>query len=301
MEKDKIYKKAEELNMEVLEILGEKVKLKCKTHPEKPERWSNIYYFMKKQKTCSCRTKFYTEEDFKKDIEGITNIKLYGKYIKDEEKTEFICPKGHIFLATLNKIKQRRGCPLCKRQLLREKFLKSGEEFKKEVESKYKSIIIDADSYQGAFYPVKYTCKICGRVSMSLADKVKTGEASCHFCSMSKGEREIRVFLEEEQIPFEQQKKFDGCVYKSSLFFDFYLPEYNMCIEFQGEQHYFPVDFSYTPTLEKKEHAKKVFHENQIRDQIKRDFCKNNNIKLLEISYKQIKEISQILRKELNI
>ena len=41
---------------------------------------------------------------------------------------------------------------------------------------------------------------------------------------------------------FESQKRFKDCKDKRQLPFDFYLPSYNVCIEYQGEQHYRPID-----------------------------------------------------------
>jgi hypothetical protein len=82
-------------------------------------------------------------------------------------------------------------------------------------------------------------------------------------------------------------------VYKKSLRFDFYLEEFNTSIEIQGKQHYEPVDFGGRP----REWSIQDFKIQQIRDQIKRDYCKENNIKLLEIPYWDFDNIEQILDK----
>ena len=60
------------------------------------------------------------------------------------------------------------------------------------------------------------------------------------------------------------------------LRFDFFLPEYNTLIEYQGEQHYRSV-----PLFGGDEGYKR----RQENDRIKRDYCKSNNIKLIEIPY----------------
>jgi hypothetical protein len=70
------------------------------------------------------------------------------------------------------------------------------------------------------------------------------------------------------------------------------LSEYNICIEYQGEQHYKAVEFF---------GGKDQFKTQQKLDKIKRDYCKNNNIKLLEIPYWDFNNIEQILLKELNL
>ena len=297
--KDKIQKKLIELNMEIIKISeNEKIlTLKCKTHPNKPERDMKVENFLK-AKTCGCRLKFYDKEDFQEDIKE-TGFIVSGEYINDSTKIKLICPEGHEFEATPNKIKQGRGCPFCKGEKLRRHFLKSTEQFKKDLEKVNPSLELKGE-YNGSHEEVSYKCKVCGRTSHGVADKLLQRELGCRFCNASIGEQIITVTLENMKVNFEVEYSFDDCKNINKLRFDFYLPDYNLCIEFQGEQHFRPVDFSYTPTQESKEKAEEIFKKNQERDEIKRDYCKNNNIKLLEISYKQMDDIETILKENLN-
>lgn len=102
-----------------------------------------------------------------------------------------------------------------------------------------------------------------------------TGQG-CRKCRTSKGELLVRKLLTLKNLVFEEQKTFEGCVYKKKLRFDFYIPELNLCIEIQGIQHYKP---------------NKLFHrkgnsleQQQHKDKIKREFCKSNGIRLLELN-----------------
>ena len=90
-------------------------------------------------------------------------------------------------------------------------------------------------------------------------------------------------------IKYEQQKKFEGCEYIKSLQFDFYLPEYNLCIEYDGKQHFQPIKFF---------GGIKSFKELIIKDEIKNRFCQENNISLLRISYRD--NIIETLEKNIN-
>ena len=75
------------------------------------------------------------------------------------------------------------------------------------------------------------------------------------------------------------------------LRFDFYLDDYNTAIEFDGEQHYFPVNFdSYHEKRFKKE-----FYDLKIRDQIKNKYCLENRITLIRIPYWDRDNIEEIL------
>lgn len=94
---------------------------------------------------------------------------------------------------------------------------------------------------------------------------------------ISIGEGEVANYLEEKNIRFERQKTFEGCKDKNLLKFDFYLPDYNCCVEYQGIQHYKPVE---------RFGGEEAFKENQRRDLLKKEYCENNNIKLLTPSYK---------------
>jgi hypothetical protein len=79
----------------------------------------------------------------------------------------------------------------------------------------------------------------------------------------------IKNILNSRNIIYTEQKTFDDCKNVYKLRFDFYLPESNMCIEFNGIQHYKPIDFfGGLDRLEKQ----------RINDNIKANFCKQNNI-----------------------
>lgn len=99
---------------------------------------------------------------------------------------------------------------------------------------------------------------------------------SCGCLSSSYGEIYIENLLKKVDLIYEKQKKFTKCRLKNLLSFDFYLPLLNICIEYQGQQHYEPVEYY---------GGKKRFELQIKRDNIKKEYCKNNNIKLIEIPY----------------
>lgn len=101
----------------------------------------------------------------------------------------------------------------------------------------------------------------------------------CPRCNESKGENEIRSILDLNKIKYINQYKFPDCKNKNELPFDFYLPDSNTCIEFNGIQHYKPV--LYFGGIDK-------FKQQQINDNIKKEYCKNNNIKLIIIRYNEV-------------
>ncbi len=76
------------------------------------------------------------------------------------------------------------------------------------------------------------------------------------------------------------------------LSYDFYLPNYNMLIEYQGEQHEHYVKGFHS--------SKKIFEKQQEHDRRKRVYAKNNTINLLEIWYWDFDNIYNILDMVLN-
>ena len=126
---------------------------------------------------------------------------------------------------------------------------------------------------------------------------IKTHNAKLALCKFDKGEEKVSDILNNLNLLHERQYKFKNCKNNRPLPFDFYLPDYNVCIEYNGEYHYEPVDYS----GKGKEWAENKFKHTQKVDNIKRNYCKDNNIKLIEIPYWELNNIEEILKKELNI
>jgi hypothetical protein len=120
--------------------------------------------------------------------------------------------------------------------------------------------------------------------------------SNCPKCKMSYGERMIEYFLYEWEVDFIMQKRFSDCRNKRTLPFDFFLPKYNLCIEYHGIQHYSPTSFGSSKKNPKREHK-----ELQIRDEIKRNYCENKKIRLLTIPYWGFENIKKILTKVINL
>jgi very-short-patch-repair endonuclease len=92
------------------------------------------------------------------------------------------------------------------------------------------------------------------------------------------------------KIKYIRQHSFDTCRFINKLNFDFYLPKYNTCIEFDGRQHYEPVEWF---------GGKEGYELNIKRDECKNEWCLENNVSLIRIKYNKIEEISNILKEQL--
>lgn len=137
---------------------------------------------------------------------------------------------------------------------------------------------------------IKCKCKKCAYEWFATPNKLMGG-SGCPHCKMSKGELLIENLLQKYSLKYEPQHKFIDCKNINSLLFDFYLPDFNTCIEFQGEQHYEPISL----LGKTKEERKRKFEVIKKRDKIKRKYCKNHNIKLIEIPYYE-QDIEKIIK-----
>lgn len=179
------------------------------------------------------------------------------------------------------------GCAYCTGRY------KTTEDFKYEMKNINPDIEI-IGQYNGSESPVECKCKICGHIWSPIGRSLKNGQG-CPSCILSKGEIKVGHFLDNNNIVYIAQKTFDDCVYKEKLRFDFYLPNHNILIEYDGEQHFKPVDFANKGF----EWANQIFEHNQIKDKIKDCYCKDNNIKLIRIPYWDYNNIDTILTSEI--
>lgn len=135
-------------------------------------------------------------------------------------------------------------------------------------------------------YPTHWLCKCeCGSVVSIPASNLKIGKTESCGCINSKGEEAVSKILRELNIEYISQKTFKELYGKNKpLRFDFYLPIYNTCIEYQGIQHYEPRFGS---------DKNGYFQIQQEYDKKKVEYCKNNDIKLVIIPYTDLKKINK--------
>lgn len=145
------------------------------------------------------------------------------------------------------------------------------------------------DSYVNFTVPMEIICKKHGSFFQKPQNHYKG--CGCPGCSNSKGENKVRRYLKKNNIEFICEKRFYNCRNIISLPFDFYLPDFDALIEYQGEQHYEPVNHF---------GGEKGFEKRKKRDKIKKDFAMNNGFIFIEIPYWDFKNIEPILTTELN-
>jgi very-short-patch-repair endonuclease len=197
-----------------------------------------------------------------------------------------ICPTHGMFRQHANSHLSGRGCSKCVGGIK-----KTQEEFiirAKEIhDNKYDYSLV---KYINAKTNIEIICSVHG-IFKQMPTKHLCGHG-CPICNESRGENKITNYLLKNSIKFIKEKKFNGCKGKrQALPFDFYLPNNNTLIEFDGRQHYEPVNFHGCSD----EQAQKSYFELKKNEKIKNNFANLNNYHLLRIKFDQINKIEKIL------
>lgn len=228
-----------------------------------------------------CNKKGY-ELIFKK--EDIINNKTYVMYK---------CPVHGLQKMRISNLISGRGCPECSIEAKSELYRLSPDEVEQRVTDLGGKLLNKQDYINRIERNLIIECVYCKTPFItSLVLFTQHGGQMCPNCKddESIGERRIRTYLELNNILFEQEKWFSDCRDIKPLPFDFYLPDYNMIIEYDGEQHYKQGHFTHSH-----------LSYTQAHDAIKNNYCKENNINLLRIPYWDMDKIETILNDKLLI
>lgn len=227
---------------------------------------------------CSKNHYRYNNDTFIKKASFLHHNKYdYSKinYVNGRTKICIICPEHGEFWQTPQKHLQGRGCPCCKKKNIN---MKSNEEFINNAVKVHKNFYdYSKVEYKGANKKVCIVCPKHGDFWQTPHHHLHGH--GCPVCNNSRLENIVRNFLMENNIKFAEQytAKWLG---KQRL--DFYLPELNIAIECQGEQHFGEVYYRSKKLTD--EIRKQMFQNNVKRDMQKLEKCKKQNVLLLYYS-----------------
>ena len=258
-----------------------KVKIICPIHGEFEQTPNN--HCNSKQGCVICNKSL-------NDLEFIEKLKsMYGEfylpiesYISYKEKLKLKCFKHGTFKQSEEGLFKGHVCRKCviENKFNIDSFINSS---KLTHGDKYDYSKVN---YVNKITKIKILCPIHGEFEQRPSDHLSG--CGCPICRESKGEKKIRNYLINNQIKFIPQYKFNDCKNNSQLPFDFYLPDYNTCVEYNGIQHYKPV---------KQFGGEERFIIQQKCDKIKIDYCNINKINLIIIKYNE--NIEELLTKKI--
>jgi very-short-patch-repair endonuclease len=220
-----------------------------------------------------------------KSVHGLRFDYSDVEYTTNSEKVKIICSEHGAFRQRAADHLLGSICPKCavnerssKRALTREEFIeravaRHGDRYG------YNDV-----AYINSETPVKIHCQKHG-IFEQRADAHIQG-SGCYRCRQSRGENQIETFLRNRGINFLREYRLNDQRY----FYDFYLPDQNILIEFHGIQHYFPVDFF---------GGVAAYEDTVRRDELKKALAEKNNIPMITISYLRMNDLESALRSSL--
>ena len=234
------------------------------------------------------------EEFLKKSFETHGNEYDYSKVEKTrnrrKDKVCIICPKHGEFYQSPHEHMNGQNCPICSYEKRGDKRRKEKNVFVKEAENIYNTYFsYEKVEYKNNKTKVCVTCPEHG--DFWVTPNAHLRGVSCPMCSQSSFESKVRGILNKYSIKYSVEKTFK---WLGRLRLDFYLPDYVIAIECQGEQHYMPVDFF----SKGEDSAKETFEKTLFRDKTKLEKCTEHGIPIIYIKY-NIKEIENYLLNEL--
>lgn len=230
------------------------------------------------------------------DLEAICNELNYELLTEKSEFTglcmriRYRCKKHGIREAILDNLLRGHGCLLCSY----ESRFDSVRHDKRYVEAVINHVdgntLLNPDEYKNMTdRNLRIRCRCGNEYCTSFSNFLKHGVTSCYACSCkeSNGETLVRRFLEDHDIRFVPEKRFKDCRDKKPLPFDFFLPDYDICIEFDGKQHFEDIDgFCDYDTVRR-------------HDEIKNRYCTEHGIRMIRIPYYHGDMIDQILEENI--
>lgn len=238
-----------------------------------------------------CNGKKITYNMVKFYIESCSYKLLSEDYVGNSTKLLIKCDKGHIFKMRWNNFQQGQRCPICDKS-----HKKNYEDIKMEIEKeKYKLITCE---YRNSKEKLLIMCPN-GHTYKSSWNNFRRGRR-CPMCNITKGEKKIKEILDNNKIEYIYNKKYfkdlkgiNGGLLRP----DFIIPSLKIWIEYDGIQHFEPKDFA----GKGEEWAEKEFILRKMKDEIKNEYAKEHDWKLIRIPYWEYDNIENILIKELNL
>lgn len=237
-----------------------------------------------------------SNEDFLKEVKQKNpHVEILSIYKNANTKVKRQCLKCGDISYQLPSSILAGVCNVCASKKLSELYSKSHEQYCIEFEDKFGKDYQILNEYQNIHTKLLVKHILCGNTFQFTASRISNKAVNiCPYCYVknSNGERRIQKYFNDNCVKYNTQKKFDDLcgVNGGLLSYDFYLPDNNLLIEYQGMQHYKPV---------KGFGGDNQFKKQQEHDYRKRKYAADNNIELLEIPYWDYDNIENIIESKL--
>lgn len=241
-------------------------------------------------------TKRKTHKEFTEEVFQLVGeeYSVLSRYINSLTKVKLKHNKcGHEWFVTPSSFTSTGSrCPKCAILITNKKIKLTQKEFESRVKKIHGSNYVVIGEYEHSEKKLTVKHVVCN-TKYKVRPKTILNGRGCPNCNLSKGERDIKLFLDNNMIDYKEQYKINECRNIYPLPFDFAIFDNGklIClIEYDGRQHFESVEYW---------GGEKEFELSKRRDKIKRDYCQQNKIPLIEIPYWNYKNINKILETKL--
>ena len=281
-------------NIEILGTyinMGTKIKCRCKIDGNEWETRPRDLLKGQGCPKCALNNKRKTHEQFLQDLYKINPaIEVLGTYVDSSTKIKCICNIcGHEWETLPTSLLQGTGCPKCniaKQTKTHDQFIQQLEQVNPDIEV--------LSTYVNNKTRIKCKCRLDGHIWEATPNNLLSGQG-CPKCKTTKGEKRIAQYLDNLDIHYIYNKQYFTDLYSIGgglMRPDFIIPSLKIWIEYDGEQHFRPVDFTGAMSAEE---VQQLFKYTQRNDQIKNQYAKDNNWILVRIPFTEYDNIEQIL------
>jgi len=230
----------------------------------------------------SKRCKF-TDEKFQElahEVHGDTYT-YSGDYADMFTLIDIECELHGIFTQRPVNHLQGQGCPECRGAKISKSKTYSDKEFRRRARKRHGNTYRYPDKYVDAAQKIRIVCSSHGAFFQTGHNHLN-GQG-CPVCKSSKGEKAVKRWLDSMGIAYIRQFTFGMRRIRTSLRYDFYLPEVGsgVCIEYDGRQHTIAIDHF---------GGEEGLKETQRRDNLKNDESRENGVRLLRVTYLDLAE-----------
>ena len=298
-----VMKKIEEINpdielLEPYENMSKRIKCRCKKHDYISTK--SVQEILLGRGCKYCGAEKLSEQHFLSNEE--VQLRVYQKHphIKllyydgiHSKDSLWLCTKHN---KQFNKVLSQMlcadesGCDECYKERMRRDFAYTQEEFVVKLKQTHPDLELVSE-YINMTTPVVIYCKAHDHKFQTMPQDVLSRISCCPKSFKTYKEEYMCSLIESWGYDIERQYSFDECKDINILKFDCYLTKYNTVIEYDGENHYFPVKFgtqSWDEAVKKHEYTKK-------HDEIKNNYCIKNHINLIRVPYFEFENIDSFL------
>ena len=210
----------------------------------------------------------------RKVLEQGHDLFLLSEYTDMKTPATFVHTEcGRTFLMKPADAVRGRKCPFCS-----DKISGKSERFQSKLSQKFPEILL-TEQYKSDNKKIQFICRDCkSRFLMKPKDILEM--TKCPGCIDKEIAERIGVFLEKAEIPFRKNEEFFNGALMS---FNYYLPDFNIAIDYAGELYY--------DNLKNITSASNDKYKQELRNQ----YCKKHKIKYLQIPFWKADEIYTIL------